>query len=125
VAVVTSTVYADPANGAPGPSASVAVPASGRVLVTITARISPGGSNTIGLMSFSATGSPPSNADGDTTSLSTRIGSANVETAEIQASATYVVSGLTPGPATVKAYYRTSAVLVDFRHRNIIAIPLP
>ena len=43
----------------------------------------------------------------------------------VQASATYLVSGLTAGSNTFTAKYRVDASTGTFVNRNIIVIPLP
>ena len=96
------------------------VPASGRVLVTVTAGIETSTGSGSGFMSFALTGAntvpPPTD---DSTAL-------NLVGNDFQkASATFVVSGLNPGLTTFTAKYRTDAGTGTFRNRSIWVIPLP
>ena len=103
--------------GSPGPEVTVLVPASGHALVTVTATIIAGTTN-IGFMSFRSTGGS-GNVDADP-ARSLRLGN------ESQASATYFVTGLSPGLHTFTAQYKTSnGNTVSFDFRSIIVIPLP
>jgi hypothetical protein len=110
------TAFTDLA-GSPGPAVTVLVPASGHALVTVTAAIV-AGSNDIGFMSFDVRGGSR-NVDPDP-ARSLRLGNTG------QASATYFVTGLSPGLHTFTARYKTDSgndVFFDFR--SIIVIPLP
>ena len=97
------------------PRADVTVPSSGNVLVTLTAYMS-NSDNGSGCMSFSVDGAPAT----DATSL--RAGGDNHV---FQGSATYVVSGLSPGSHAFDVRYRTTGHTELFANRSIIVIPLP
>jgi hypothetical protein len=95
------------------------VPASGRVLVTITARLIPFQSDDV-LMSFTSVG-----GSGNVTA-SDEIALRAVNGNEVQGSATYPVVGLSPGNHTFTAKYRISGLTgAIFLRRSIIVIPLP
>ena len=103
---------------------SVVMPASGQVLVTVTARITPGGGDT-GYMSFASSGGSGANvAASDTRALVREHGTSN-NTGYVQASATYLVTGLGGGTKTFAAQYRQDGGTASFANRNIIVIPLP
>lgn len=101
----------------PGPSVVVEI-TSGKALVTLTAGIWPSGTPTAdgqGRMMFEVTGAssiPPN----FTRSLMVR--------KPTQASATYVVSGLTNGSNTFTAKYSAEFSNVNFTDRSIIVTPL-
>jgi hypothetical protein len=125
-----STVEAEVSTGAGsfgdlagGPSVAVTVPASGRVLVTLTASLFCA-SNTGAQMSFASTGG--SGNVGADVSRSLRLFS---ETSAISAqmSATYVVQGLSAGSHTFTTKYRSTVTgqEVFFSFRSILVIPLP
>jgi len=113
--ITTDASYTD--LGAIGPAVTVAVASSGNVIVTLTAFMSNGASSG-GYMSFQvdATGAT------DATSLHFDNTTANYS---FQGSASYVVSGLTPGSHTFTAKYRSGAGTETFANRSIIVIPLP
>jgi hypothetical protein len=97
---------------------NVVVPASGRVLVSVTAGIETATGSGVGYMSFAVSGPTASGAN-DSTAL-------NLLGNDFQkASATFVVSGLTPGTYTFTAKYRTTQGTATFRNRSIWVIPLP
>lgn len=101
-----------------GPTVAVAVPASGRVLVTVTAHVAPDPGEA-GRMSFESTGGSGNVGPHDERSLL-------VFAANVQASATYLVDGLSPGSHTFTAKYRSPGNgEILFANRSIIVIPLP
>jgi hypothetical protein len=100
-----------------GPSVAVTVPASGRVLVTMTSRIVP--TIAAGFMSFTSTGGTGNVFADDTRALI-------ADHTSVQASATYVVNGLSPGSHTFTSKYKVCcAGDAFFEQRSIIVIPLP
>jgi hypothetical protein len=104
-----------------GPSVAITVPASGQVLVTLTAQIDDGQSDQgLALMSFTSAGGSGNVSASDSRAL--KVGGGGL----IQGSATYHVAGLSPGGHTFTAKYRAGVgTLTAFRHRSIIVIPLP
>ena len=130
----TSTSYTDLTNS-PGPSVEVTVPDSGAVLVTVTSSIVGDMiyqlqpiNKTIGCMGFELTGA---NTLFAADSFSLRIGPPYVRVT-LQSSATFYLSGLTPGVTTFTAKYKlviasgeTNSVSCWFQNRNIIVIPMP
>jgi hypothetical protein len=113
--ITTDVSYTDLATI--GPVATVMVPSSGNVLVTLTAFMS-NGAAAGGYMSFQVDSTPAT----DATSLHCDITTANQS---CQGSATYVVSGLSAGSHTFTAKYRANAGTETFANRSIILIPLP
>ena len=123
----TSTGY-DDLGGSSGPSVTAAVPASGQALVILTASESNDTGSAQSFMSFDVSGGQSSS---DATSLELQeppntgvLGNVPVE-ASFQGSATYLVSGLTPGSTTFTAKYRVSSGEGRFGMRTIIVIPVP
>jgi hypothetical protein len=112
----TSITYANLAT--PGPAITLVVPPSGRVLVSVTSGIETTTGSAVGYMSFALSGANTA-AGSDTTALNLL---GNVFQ---KASASFVVSGLTPGSTTFTAVYRTTAGTGTFQNRSIWAIPLP
>jgi hypothetical protein len=113
-----NSAYGDLTTG--GPSVTVSV--NSAALVIMTSRLS---SNTRGIcsMSFEATSSGgPNIAASDDRSL---VGSDQHENYPLQASATYLVTGLSAGSYTFTAKYKSNAASVSctFTSRNIIVIP--
>ncbi|MDQ2655494.1 MAG: hypothetical protein M3Z20_20890 [Chloroflexota bacterium] len=106
-----------------GPSVTATVPASGRVLVTLTADLFTN-ANAGAQMSFASTGGS-GNVQPDV-SRSLRLFSEG-SAGSAQMSATYIVQGLSPGSHTFVARYRStvSGQSVFFTFRSIIVIPLP
>jgi hypothetical protein len=116
-----STTYADLATTGPS-AASVTIGSSGAALVTVTGHVQPPASNTTAFMSFAATGAMAVAAV-DTQALVRDFGSSG-GTGFVQASATFYVTGLTPGTYTFTAKYRTTGGTATFANRNIIVQPL-
>ena len=119
----TSTSYADLSNSA-GPFVSVTVPSSGAVLVTITGGITSNYNGEQGSMGFAISGASTVAAS-DARALRWT-GRNDAET--FQASATFYVTGLTPGTTNFTAKYRTETGGTKnstFSNRNIIVIPVP
>ncbi len=110
-----STTYADLATA--GPSAAIVVPASGSVMVTVTALITLGGA-TSGAMGFSAGGGTVLDSQSLTSAQSGQ-----------QSSATYLVTGLAAGSMTFTAKYKrvggVGGANATFANRNIVVTPLP
>lgn len=99
-----------------GPSVTVSVPASGRVLVTVTAFL--GGTASTATMSFTSTG-----GSGNVTASVARSVQAITP---MRCSATYLVSGLSTGNHTFTATYRSGdGDIVRFGDRVILVIPMP
>jgi hypothetical protein len=111
----TSITYTDLATV--GPAVTLDVPASGRVLVSVTAGIQTSQGGALGYMSFAMSGANTS-AGNDATALNL-LGN-NFQ----KASATFVLSGLTPGTTTFTAKYRVTGGTASFQNRSIWAIPL-
>jgi collagen triple helix repeat protein len=111
----TSITYANLATV--GPAVTVDVPASGRVLISVTAGIQTTTGSALGYMSFAMSGTNTSTGS-DATALNL-LGN-NFQ----KASATFVLTGLTPGSTTFTAVYRTTAGTATFQNRSIWLIPL-
>jgi hypothetical protein len=73
-------------------------------------------------MAFSSTGECPGDAS-DAESLHLTVGPPNT-VSSMQASATYLVTGLTPGPHTFVACYRSAAGTALFEHRSMVVMPI-
>jgi hypothetical protein len=111
-----SLIYGDLATV--GPTVTIAIPASGAALITVTARIDPP-SNGAGWMSFSGGGIAVDNAQ----ALVREAGSSS-STGYVQASATFHVTGITPGTQTITAKYASSGTTM-FSNRHLVVVPLP
>jgi hypothetical protein len=109
----SSGTFGDLSGAGAGPSVTANLPA-GRALVVLTAAIdAPGGpSGGTGAMGFSVDGAAPE---------ATRVLAA--DRIELQASATYLVTGLSPGSHTFTAKYRTSAGTATFSNRQLVVVP--
>jgi hypothetical protein len=105
----------------PGPSATVTVPASGRVLVGVTSAMTGNAAATSCLMSYAITGANTAAAlDANAVILA--------GSAVQRASATSVLSGLTAGSTTFTAQYRTQGtgnLNCTYANRAMMVIPLP
>jgi hypothetical protein len=105
---------------------TVTVPSSGQALVTITSLIVPPAAEEdeegAGYMAFSSTGACPGDAS-DAQSLHLTVGPPNT-ISSFQASATYLVTGLTAGLHTFQACYRSAIGLALFENRSIVVMPL-
>jgi hypothetical protein len=100
-----------------GPTVTVTVPASGRVLVIVTAQINGSTGNAAGFMSVFIDGAVTLGV-ADATSL--RVAGNNA----VRASATSLITGLTPGTHTFTAAYRLAGTgTATFAERNIVVIP--
>jgi hypothetical protein len=98
----------------------VVVPASGRVLISVTAGISTGNNTGSGFMSFTESGANTLAAPTDDSTALNQIGN------DVQkASASFVLSGLSAGSTTFTAVYRTNSGTATFRNRSIWVMPLP
>jgi ethanolamine utilization microcompartment shell protein EutL len=101
----------------PGPQVTLTVPASGSVLIIVTAQITGSTGNAAGFMSVTVDGAIPL-AVGDPSSL--RVAGNNA----VRASATALVTGLSPGSHTFSATYRLQGSgTATFSDRNIVVIP--
>jgi hypothetical protein len=114
----TSTSYTDLTTA--GPSVTVTVPASGAVLVTITAQSNNGNAGRLQSVAFVASGSNTLAAS-DTRALI----ASNPGSLQFQGSATFYVSGLAAGSTTFKLVYKTSQNTATFANRSIIVTPAP
>jgi len=104
-----------------GPTTAVTIPASGRVLVSVTAAELGNASSTACFMSFAGTGA-------NTITPVDANALIQAGSAQQRASATAVLTGLTPGATTLTAKYKVSgggAASCSFGNRSIMAIPLP
>ena len=102
---------------------TVTVPASGKVLVTVTGGLSVATDDASAFMSFAVSGTDSAVA-ADTTALQFTGMHSDIN----QESATFMVTGLTSGASdTFTAKYRSSAAgsIASFQNRNIIVIPMP
>ena len=107
-----------------GESITVTVPASGQVLLTLTARITPSGANVAGYMSCDISGANSSFAT-DSRAVIRDNGATSTTTGFVQGSATFMLTGLNPGNTTFTIAYRVSSGSAAFAERSIIGIPLP
>jgi hypothetical protein len=105
----------------PGPSVTVVVPASGRVLIALTAGIFTSTGGGLGYMSFRC-----SVVGGDCTAGGSDVTALNLLGNNRQkATATFVLNGLTPGSITFTAVYRSSGPgTASFQNRSIWVAPL-
>jgi hypothetical protein len=100
---------------------TVTVPASGRVVVTITAHML-SLQDEIGVMSFASTGGSGNVFASSSTGLRILIPAGK----SLLMSATFPVTGLSPGSHTFTAKYQSNGgETVLFAARSIIVIPLP
>lgn len=100
------------------------MPASGAVMVTVTAGIMSSGNGEEGFMGFALSGA--NTVAASDTRVVRGLGRNANDT--FQGSATYYVSGLTAGNTTFTAKYRTETggtVNNTFSNRTIIVTPLP
>jgi hypothetical protein len=111
----TSTTYTDLATV--GPAVTLVVPASGRVIVTVTGGMLNSTGSNPGYMAFAMSGANTSTGN-DSTALNL------LGNGFQKASASFVLSGLTPGSTTFTAKYRTTGGTETFQNRSIWAIPL-
>jgi hypothetical protein len=101
-----------------GPAVTVAVPASGRVMVTLTALFEAPQAGAARMSFISTGGGGNVTADVDR-SLS------GIDEMIFRGSATYPVAGLSPGSHTFTAKYASIGGQSIFADRSIIVIPLP
>jgi hypothetical protein len=104
-----------------GPSVTVIVPASGRVLVSVTTATTGNSASTSCLMSFAASG-------GNTVAASDANAVILAGQALQRASATSVLGGLAAASTTFTAQYRVAgqgSASCTYSNRSIMAIPLP
>jgi hypothetical protein len=115
----SATSYGDLATV--GPSVTVTVPASGRVLISVTSGMKGATGSTVCYMSFA--GSAPNAAITADDSRALILTSNDLQ----QSTASFVLSGLTAGSTTFTAKYKastTNATACTFSNRSIWAIPL-
>ena len=111
----TSSTYTDLATV--GPAVTVVVPASGMVLISVTAGMVSSNGNA-GYMGFVVSGA--------NTSAATDPLALNLQGNQfVKASATFLLTGLTPGSTTFTAQYRTTGGTETIHNRYIWAIPQP
>ena len=112
-----SSAYTDLAT--PGPSTTVTVGASGKVIVTLTSRLWNTTNNGVCHMSFAI----DLGAASDLTSLEY---ASSAIAAALRGGVTYFISGLTPGSHTFTAKYRrqTAATGCSFSDRHITVTPI-
>jgi hypothetical protein len=120
-AVHNGTAYADPDTaGSAGPAATVIVPASGIVRVTVSAYMWGETSPLISYMSWVASGSNTIAADDSTAAINDSF-EANKGTVSER---TRVITGLTPGSTTFTCKYKTTQIRSHFTWRQIVVEPL-
>jgi hypothetical protein len=104
-----------------GPSITLPVPATGRVLITVTSGMTSNSPSTSCYMSFAGTGA---NAIAASDANAVILAAAQLQ----RSSATSILSGLAPGSTTFTAKYRVTgggAANCVFSNRSIMGIPLP
>jgi hypothetical protein len=105
-----------------GPAVTLTVPASGRVLVSVTSGMTGSSGSVSCFMSFATTGAN-SVAAADANSVTLASGTLQ------RASASSVLSGLTPGSTTFTGKFKREggggSGSCTFVNRSIMAIPLP
>lgn len=106
-----------------GPEVFVQVPASGRALVAITARIAPGAANEEGFASFFTSLGTGNVSGSDTRCISFQTDSAN-SAGPVTLSGTFLVTGLSAGLHGFGMVYKTSASSTNFTNRTILVVPL-
>lgn len=116
----TSTTYTDLATT--GPSVTVNVPASGEVVVQVSATLTTGGTTQMGSMGFVLSGANTLAAS-DANAAALR-GATGVVNGRITSGMCHL-TGLTPGTTTFKAVYKASGNTQTFTDRNIIVDPKP
>jgi hypothetical protein len=118
--VTSSLTYADLATV--GPAVTLSVPASGRVLVSVTSGMTGSSGAVSCFMSFAGTGA---NAITAVDANSVTLASGTLQ----RASAASVLSGLTAGSTTFTGKYKREggggSATCTFVNRSIMAIPLP
>jgi hypothetical protein len=123
-----SQTYTNLDGSPPGPSVSVLVPASGQVLVTVSATIQNASGGVFGeggRMSFDSSGGSGDVPADDTRALALVKFSGSVSL-QIQASHTSLVRNLSPGNHTFTARYRgNGGDRAEFSRRQITVVPLP
>jgi hypothetical protein len=108
-------------------SATVTVPASGNVMVVLTAGINPGSGNSY--MSWTMSGVNTGNCNNTTPTRTQAICDSQAlvrgGSTFVQDSAVYYVSGLASGSTTFTLAYRSAGGTAGFMNRNLIVQPLP
>jgi hypothetical protein len=120
--VVTTSTFGD--LQPPGPTVTMMVPASGRVLVMLTATVYHN-ANAHSAMSFTCTGSGDNRQPLDSQGISYSI---NGQLIAVTLSAAIPVSGLNPGTHTFTARYKQDsgpALAASYSWRHMMVIPLP
>ena len=116
--MTTSTTFGPLAT--PGPSVTVEVPASGDVLISVTAAMIGNAASTSCEMSFTVSGASTRPASDATVVVLA------AQTLQ-RASATSLLTGLTPGTTTFTAVYRAEgqgSLDCTFSDRTIVVLPL-
>lgn len=105
-----------------GPTATVAIGATGKALIILTCNLTNDGANIRSLMSFAASGANTIAADDARAIWNNQASGGGAE----QQSAVYLRTGLTAGSTTFTAKYRTSsgAQTATFVNREIAVITL-
>jgi hypothetical protein len=118
--LTTSPAYLDLTT--PGPAVTVTIPASGRALVSVTSGMIGSSGAVSCFMSFAGSGA---NIFAATDANAVTLSAGTLQ----RASASSVLTGLTPGSATFTAKYKREggggAANCTFVNRSIMAIPLP
>lgn len=104
----------------PGPSASVTVTSSGRLMVIVSCTMTITDNNDGGFMSFALSGAN-TRSPSDDSALQFK---PKVSGTYFRASYVEMLTGLTPGATTVTAKYKTDGADVTFKDRKLQAIPL-
>ncbi|MFO1540239.1 MAG: hypothetical protein ACKOTZ_07295 [Chloroflexota bacterium] len=112
----TSTTYTDLTTV--GPSVTVTVPASGNIIVILTAQMGNASNGDEVYMSFSGGGIAVSDARA---LVWTGRNTGDV----FIGSATFYVTGVSTGSQTFTAKYKTAAGTATIANRNIVVIPVP
>lgn len=113
-------------NGATGTiSVNVTVPASGNVMVVMTAGVDPGNGNAY--MSWEMSGANTGTCTNGTRTQAICDSQALVRGGStfMQNSAVYYVAGLSPGSTTFTLAYRSVGGTAGYMNRNLIVQPLP
>ena len=106
-----------------GPAVTVTIPASGNAMVTVTAFESNNVSGSQNNMGFAISGATV-RAASDAQAFSVLRGGSQGAIA-VQGTATFYVTGLTPGSTTFTAKYDVTGGTGTFANRSIVVVPLP
>jgi hypothetical protein len=117
-----TSAFGDLVYGGVGPQVTVTVPASGRVMVAVSAQINLNPA-TSASMSFDSTGGSGDVSAHESRALSANFGASDENYSVIRASALSLLDNLSPGNHVFTARYRSDGGA--FSRRNITVIPLP